>query len=284
MDKKAVMLVVAALAIILVVALVIKPMLAKQPVTENTSLSGAGSPSGMIANSTVNSGNSSAVTRATTPKPSPSPKPTPTRNLSVQSIGFVDPSTYHLTIDDPIPNGTPINQTPYRNTNLTTIATITGEFSGTTQVIEVPYPYWELVYTVEPSTAATLGKAVIVPTEGQGLSSSGITGSYSTTNPEFTLQVMDANDPNRIVRTISPPGGIDLDLWLGNKKVVTNPQDKVKSSQLDTTSSDVPYNDPRPWTERFFEGQRSYYFVITAHSLDSYSIQIRVPSTYIGKY
>lgn len=279
MDKKAVMYVVAALAIILVVALVIKPMMTKQPVNDTTSLSAAALPPGTNANSTMSSVNSSAV-NTTTLTGKPSLKPTPKRNLSVQSIGFVDPSAYHITMDNPIPNGTHFDQIPV-NTSRTTIAKISGQFSGVTQVIEIPYPYWELVYTIQPSTAPVPGITQVTPTEGEGVSSSGVSGSYSTSSPVFTIQVMDANDPNRIVRTISPPGGIDLNLWLGKKNVVTNPQDNSVSS---TTPSNVPYNDPRPWTEKFFEGERSYYFVITAHSLDSYTIQIQVPSTYIGKY
>jgi hypothetical protein len=69
---------------------------------------------------------------------------------------------------------------------------------------------------------------------------------------------MDANDPNRIVRTITPPGGLDLTLW--------------KES------------DPRPWKEKFYEGQKNYFFIITTQSLSSYSIEIRVPADYLGKY
>ncbi len=76
--------------------------------------------------------------------------------------------------------------------------------------------------------------------------------------PIFTLQVMDADDPNRIVRTITPPGGLDSTLW---------------------TES-----DPRPWKEKFYEGQQNYFFVINTQALSSYTIEIRVPAEYIGKY
>jgi hypothetical protein len=285
MDKKAVMYVVAALAIILIVALVIKPMMTKQPANETVQFSQNSSqpPTAGGVNPNTSTNGSALAKVSVTLSPTLSAKPTPTRNLSVQSIGFVDPSTYHLSLGESIPNGTPINQTPFRNTNRTTIATISGRFSGTTQIIDIPYPYWELVYTVQPSTGSVLGKVEVTPTKGQGVSSSGASGSYSTVAPEFTLQVIDGNDPNRIVRTISPPGGIDLNLWLGKKKTVTNPQETIKG-QLATTPTDTPYSDPRPWTEKFFEGQRTYYFIITTHSLDSYTIQIRVPSTYIGKY
>jgi hypothetical protein len=95
--------------------------------------------------------------------------------------------------------------------------------------------------------------------KGSGSSQTFIQGSFSVTFPSMNVQVMDAGDPNRIVRTIEPPGGLDATLW--------------------STSG-----DPRPWVEKFFEGRKSYYFVVNAHSLSSYSFQIRVPTTYIGKY
>ena len=49
----------------------------------------------------------------------------------------------------------------------------------------------------------------------RGYSYSGIQGSYGSVSPQFSIQVMDASDPSRIVRTISPPGGIDPNLWAG---------------------------------------------------------------------
>jgi hypothetical protein len=91
---------------------------------------------------------------------------------------------------------------------------------------------------------------------------------------------MDAEDPNRVVRTISPPGGIDLNLWMGVKGTI-NPSSTSKKGR-ETTSSDTIYADPRPWTEKFFEGQRSYYFIINSQLIKSYSIDIRVPTRYIG--
>jgi hypothetical protein len=80
---------------------------------------------------------------------------------------------------------------------------------------------------------------------------------------------MDAGDPNRIVRTVTPPGGLtDYTLW-----------------QTTTTNNGITIsNDPRPWKEYFYEGQRGYYFIIQANSLNSYEIDIRVPTRYIGKY
>ncbi len=95
---------------------------------------------------------------------------------------------------------------------------------------------------------------------------------------------MDGDDPNRIVRVITPPGGINLNLWTG---VTPTPHvnSQFKTNQMQSIATgETQAVDPRPWTEKFFEGQRHYYFVITAQSLESYSIKIQVPARYIGKY
>jgi hypothetical protein len=82
------------------------------------------------------------------------------------------------------------------------------------------------------------------------------------------VEVMDGNDPNRIVRIITPPGSIDKDLWSG------------KTAEGDY-SGITTFDDPRPWKEKFFEGERNYFFVINTQSLDSYTIEFKVPTKYI---
>jgi hypothetical protein len=166
---------------------------------------------------------------------------------------------------------------------MTSFAKISGKFSGTTQIIKIPFPSWQLVYTVDPVAEPALKTVQPASTSKSGVASSGVQGSYSGATSSFTIQVMDANDPNRIVRTISPPGGIDLNLWKGIKNTVNPAVTNVKLGKA-TTSADVPYNDPRPWTEKFYEGQRSYYFIIKSELLNSYSIDIQVPTRYIGQY
>jgi hypothetical protein len=72
--------------------------------------------------------------------------------------------------------------------------------------------------------------------------------------PRFTITVIDASDPNRVVATISPTGGgiIDSSLWDDD-------------------------NDPRPWKHKFLEGGRSYYMIVERRLIDSYEIEIKVP-------
>ena len=91
----------------------------------------------------------------TTTVPIPTATPVPTWNANVtQTVGFVNPSTYGISLNQSIPQGTRINDTAL-DTNMTTFARIssTDVHSGTTNILYMPFPYWELVYTVNPSIA-----------------------------------------------------------------------------------------------------------------------------------
>jgi hypothetical protein len=281
MDKKDAMYGAAALIIILVIALVIKPMMTGHPVNVGIPVPGTTTPVTTIL--PVNYTKViTPVTTITPITPKPTPTPAPTWDASVKSVEFVNSSVYGISPEDSLPNGSRLDTLPV-NTSMTSFAKIAGQFSGTTQIIRIPFPYWQIVYTVEPVAEPTLKTVQVASTKGSGVAYSGVQGSYSGVTPTFTIQVMDADDPNRIVRTISPPGGIDLNLWKGIKNTVNPAVTNVKAGKA-TTSADTPYNDPRPWTEKFFEGQRSYFFIIKAEQLKSYSIDIQVPTKYVGKY
>lgn len=275
MDKKDILYGTAAVAIILIMALVVKPVMTGQPVKTGIPI-----PTTTVAVPDI------TVPPVATPLPTTTvttatltPTPVPTWNATSMTVGFVNSSVYGVDLTEEIPNGTRIENLPL-NTSMTSFARIAGQYSGTTQVINIPFPYWELVYTVDPVEPAKTTSYAVTPTKGSSVAASGIQGSYSSALPEFTIQVMDADDPNRIVRTITPPGGIDINLWLGVKGTI-NPASTPKKGR-ETTSSDTIYTDPRPWTEKFFEGQRNYYFIINSQRIKSYSIDIRVPTRYIG--
>jgi hypothetical protein len=256
MDKKSVMYAAGALVIILVLALVVKPLVTGQPLNTGLPLATTAPTGSPVSPTPV-----ITVPPATIPQGSPTQLPStavPTWDNMVLNIGFVNPSTYGISLDVPLPNGTRFNTTGV-NTSMTSYAKISGKYSGTTQIITIPFPYWDLVYTVDPVPASEPGSVQVVSTSGTGISYSGVQGSYSGVIPQFSVQVVDAADPNRIVRTFSPPGGINQELWTAT-------------------------SDPRPWTEKFYEGQRSYYFIIKSTLLNSYTIDIRVPTQYIGRY
>jgi hypothetical protein len=257
MDKKAVVYAVAALVIILVVALVIKPIATGHPL--NTGFSLPTPPETMtVAATPVSEGShlSIPVTTATTAVPTT----VPTWDNKIKKVGVVDPSTYGISMNPLLPNGTKIDPV-VRNTTRIIFANLSGQYSTTTQIFHIPFPYWEIWYSVEPA-GKTGGKdqklSSSTATGPQDSSKTVIQGSFSVTTPRFTLDVMDAADPNRIVRTITPPGGLDASLWT--------------------------VSDPRPWKEKFYEGQKDYYFVINTQSLSSYSLEIRIPAEYLGKY
>ena len=283
-DKKDVMYIVAALALVLVIALVIKPIATGQPIE-----TGIPVPSTTLAVTIIPPQNTSGISQFTitprTPVPTTSPKPTPTWNPNaVQTVAFVDPSQYGLSTNQSTLMGTRMNNTPLIE-NMTIFATIASSTGGggTTNIMYIPFPYWELVYTISPNNEILPVTTVITPTKGVGIAYSGISGSYSSARPEFTVIVMDGDDPNRIVRTITPPGGIDSDLWAGKSRDEAGKQIDREADE-DLAAKEKKELDPRPWTEKFYEGQRNYYFVIKTQSIQSYSMTIQVPTRYIGKY
>jgi hypothetical protein len=287
MDKKDIVYLVAALALVLIIALVIKPIATGQPV--NTGIS---APTTSLPLSAMPVQNISYVISVPVTTLTQIPTSIPTTIITwnpaaAQTVNFVNPSSYGVSLNQSISSGTRFNESGV-DTNMTTFATISSSDgkSGATSIMYIPFPYWELQYTLTPIGELAQTSFQVTPTEGSGIALSGISGSYSSVKPEFSIQVMDGDDPNRIVRTITPPGGIDLDLWMGTmRKDDTNryPTTTSKYAERAPTPTVKPV-DPRPWTEKFYEGQRHYYFIINAQSLKSYSLTIKVPTRYIGKY
>jgi hypothetical protein len=167
------------------------------------------------------------VWNATSPSPSETPAlpteaippetatPTPW-DLTPVTIGFVSGTLI------PTP-GIPLENFP--NRSMITYATIEGRWSGTTQTFSIPYPYWQLEYTAEPTA---------LPPD---------------VFPRLTIQVFDAGDPNRVV------GIIEQEVY--------------------TTAPE------RPWVEKFYEGNRTYYFQVTTRFIKSYTINLQVPVAYV---
>lgn len=160
MEREDLLSLAAGLIIVLVIALFIKPMISDGPIDVPTPDLGQ-------------------VQTTTVPTPAPlTPAPTPTQawDGKVHEIGFVDPATYHLNITD--------EQVRWRETPASEVetkamipyATIRGTGSGTTEIIHIPVPYWELRYDVDP---------------------------YNTNYGYLNVQVMDAADPNRFVRIVT---------------------------------------------------------------------------------
>ncbi|NLA38928.1 MAG: hypothetical protein GX882_06040 [Methanomicrobiales archaeon] len=169
-EKKDFIYVVLAIAVVLLIALVVKPAVTGELALPWKRVETAPGP----------------VTPAWTPGPlptaspttPPTPTPVPTWDGKPQKIGFVDPETYHIPAEETRVNMTtaapPAAPGP---TKWVTYATIDGRGTGTTGVISIPFPLWRLDYS-----------------------------DITTTNYEisrFNCQVMDAADPNHIVHIVT---------------------------------------------------------------------------------
>ena len=153
------------IAVVLVMALIIKPA----ATGELPGLWGSGEPEPGI----------TPTWTPTIPTTVPTPTPVPTWDGKPRPVGFVDPGTYQIPIEENHLNMTapPGAVAGPGITRWVTYATIDGQWSGTTGIIRVPFPMWRLDYS-----------------------------DITTSNDEiplFNCQVMDAEDPNRFVRVVT---------------------------------------------------------------------------------
>jgi hypothetical protein len=139
------------------------------------------------------------------------------------------------------PTPTPTIATAFPGSSgLTTLISVSGQSGRTSDTFSVPTSYWELWYTADPLTTG-------------GQDSVSAYGSNSAVFPSLSIQVIDKTNSGHIVETVEPPGGLDKALW-------------AKSGV-----------DPRPWKQKFYEGNKEYYLVITTRHLNSYTIEARIP-------
>lgn len=278
MEKQDLLYGVAALALIIIIAVIVKPIMTGQPLDIGLPQPTPTPTPALVSPITLAPGNPYAnIPAVATVVTTPTPVPRVTWDKNVKDIVFVDPSKYGVTFSDNSTGSTRIDSNPV-NTTMVTFATISGRYSGTSQIVYIPFPYWEVWYTVEPSGSTggkdqKLSTSTITGPKFSGIKGSGSTitvieGSYSTTKPVFTVEVMDGDDPNRIVRTFTPPGGIDESLW-------------SDMTVEDDDGKEITIPDPRPWKEKFFEGEHNYFFIVNSQSLDSYLMEFKVPQRYV---
>jgi len=163
MEREDLISLIAAVAIVVVVALVVKPALSDGPVHFLA-------PEGEAAVTTVPT---TAIPRTTAV---PTPEPLPAWDGRAKTVGFVDPASYGIT---PTGEGAKMSVPPSGNATsraMVVYAVVRGSGSGTTDIISIPYPYWELAYDAE---------------------------AYNTEFSLLNVQVMDATDPNRFVRIVT---------------------------------------------------------------------------------
>jgi hypothetical protein len=248
MEKRDTAILIAALVIVMVMAVVVKPILTGEAPDLSLPFQATPTPTPTPVPTAIPElpdwakEMNSPPTAATTPSP--------TWSGQSQSLGFVSTGSVVET-----PTFTHLPEVTQEKENLLPYATIQSEGGGITQSILMPFPYWELHYTVNPWDTAFSGT-----TSNKEAGQADFLG--SEVFPSFIIEVRDASD-NSLVRTIVPEGGIQAELWKKGEEY-----------------------DPRPWVEKFYEGttSRTYYFVIKPHMIRSYSLKVMVPDRYLGKF
>jgi hypothetical protein len=85
----------------------------------------------------------------------------------------------------PTPTVTPITPSPTpRPVAMVPFATLSGNRSGTTETIRIPFSYWDISYSAEPVTSDSTNETLIFP--------------------RLKIQIVDAENTSRIVRNIEP--------------------------------------------------------------------------------
>lgn len=165
MEKQDVLIVTIAIIAFAIVALVVMPMVSGRPAGLPGGVTASPSPTPVAPKTTVPS---PAGTQQTTAIPTPTGTPW---NGSVKQVGFVGQPEGQATLP---PNPT-IPQEPVHGGTLVTYAVISGQWSGTTENLYIPTPYWVMEYTAEPMALPPSAYPVLI------------------------IQVIDAHNPNRVV-------------------------------------------------------------------------------------
>ncbi len=145
MDKKDLVFFGVAIVIVIIVALIGKPLIMGEPISILPSSEPSVDPNEPMPIPSI------LPTRSPRPTETPTPIPTPTWDGEVKTVGYVDPSTYNIETPEQIS----MVQQPVsyqQNREMTTYAIIQGEASGVTEIFEIPFGYWEMHITFDSWT------------------------------------------------------------------------------------------------------------------------------------
>jgi len=149
MDKKDFAFFGAAIVIVIIVALIGKPLMMGEPIPFLSPSEPSANPNAPLPIpddlSQIPSGN------ARTSTPTPTPPPTPVWDGEVKTVSYVDPSTYNIETPEQI-SMTPQPDSYQQNRNMTSYAVIEGDASGVTELIDIPFGYWEVHVTFDAWT------------------------------------------------------------------------------------------------------------------------------------
>ncbi len=183
MEKRDILIVVAGVAIVIAMAFFIKPaMTGKQPDLSIPFLE----PEPTVTPATLPTPYPSQTQRTTTV---PTPSAVPTWSGQSKDLGFVAPpvTSYSPTVTPT--HITPPEVTPEQDV-MVTYATIEGRSGGITETLTMPFPYWELEYTVSPWEDRFVGTTSSKP--------AGVAESFGAeVFPSFSIEVVNADDRQR---------------------------------------------------------------------------------------
>jgi hypothetical protein len=172
MERKDILVVVISIAAFAVLALVVKPLLAGQSLglpIGGQNPEGTIAPAQTLPQTPALSTTVPPAKRIPTTPATPAPTPTAAWDGSVKTVGFVDQSGNQVLppASPTIPPDNPPNRA------LTTFAVISGQWSGTSEKLYIPFPSWVMEYTAEPTTES------------------------GDVFPRLIIQVFDTQNPNR---------------------------------------------------------------------------------------
>jgi len=176
MEKQDILVVAIAIIAFAILVLLVKPIVAGQSIGPSMGGAVPEGGSGSLVTQSIPMTPEASITvpsREGLPE-TPTPTETPSWNGSVKNVGFIGQPGGQVTLPPSPTIPQPAVQS-WGNVSMVTYAVISGQWSGTTENLYIPTPYWVLNYTAEPYA---------LPPDAY---------------PILVIQVFDAQDPNRFV-------------------------------------------------------------------------------------
>ncbi|WP_317137775.1 hypothetical protein [Methanochimaera problematica] len=225
--------------------------------------------------------------------------PTPVWDGAAKEVQFVDPSTYNLQWEGTVKDygsRTPGYEKPDEN-KMVVYASINGQWDATTQIINIPFPYWETEVSFE--SMGDVGSTDITITENEGGTVEGIVASEAESLgvaaesqfyiiPSINIQVVNADQPNGLIYILNSLTEGPLPKEIQKEEASASEEffrsEDVLAEEQTTIEGEVIKRENLNeylWKHKYYEGSGNYYFIIHPNMLKSYKIDILVPEKFI---
>ena len=294
MQKQDLAVFIVAISIVFILAFVIKPMMDGESVipAQNSGTASLPSKIDIPKGSSENPYTPSVIMETNT-------TPTPVWDGTAQNVQFVDPSTYNIEWEGSLKDfgyAIPADSEPESN-EMVLYATINGQWDATTQIINIPFPYWEIDTRIKGIGDVGLDN------NGDGdddyvegfVASGGESLGVDPSNmhlifPWINVQVMNADNPEGpvyILNTLTEgPVPIEIDKSEASASKDNFPDQDDDDDNNDTDDEEIDTIrrdnlDEYKWVHGFYEGAGNYYFIINPNMLESYTIDVYVPKKFL---